>query len=121
MIANLNQIGSAGPGLYPHKNYLKECLMQDIKTAGLVRWNFKSDKCEILERVSLKEKVTKNKNSTPFLRIKSSFEGTAAKIIPMSQGKDVIYFVMGGYDKSTREGSDQNYWVNLRTGFTCHR
>jgi N-acetylneuraminic acid mutarotase len=28
---------------------------------------------------------------------------------------------MGGYDKSTREGSDQNYWVNIRTGTTGRR
>jgi hypothetical protein len=28
---------------------------------------------------------------------------------------------MGGYDRSTREGSDQNYWVNLRTGTTGRR
>jgi hypothetical protein len=28
---------------------------------------------------------------------------------------------MGGYDKTTREGSDQNYWVNLKTRTTGRR
>jgi hypothetical protein len=53
----------------------------------------------------LKQKVQKNKNETPFVKLKKIFEGNSAKIIPMTQGKDIIYFVMGGLSKASREGS----------------
>lgn len=49
-----------------------------------MKWNFAPDKCEILEKVALKEKVHKNKHSDPIVRSKTFFEGNAAKIIPMT-------------------------------------
>ena len=84
VIANINQIGGAGLGKQPHKVYLKESLIQISKTAGLAKWSFELDKCDVLEKVTLKEKVQKNRHSNIFLRAKQTFEGNAAKVIPMS-------------------------------------
>jgi len=83
-ITNLNQIGGAGLGRQPVKKYLKECLMQVGKTAGLAKWTYEHDKSDSLEKVVLSEKVRKNKHTEPFIRIKQTFEGNAAKIIPMT-------------------------------------
>ena len=50
-------------------------------------------------------KVMKNKHSVPYSTWKNSFEGYSAKFTPVMQGLDVIYYVMGGLNNDTREGS----------------
>lgn len=82
---------------------------------ALATWSCQSELKNTLKKLRLKIKITKNKFAFPYVEYKNSFEGSSAKIIPVTQGKDIIYYVMGGYNKSTREGSTQNFWVNLRT------
>ena len=99
----------------PVKKYLRESLHQIKLHNKLLKWSYYPDKKNVLQNLKLKMKVMKNKHSVPYSTWKNSFEGYSAKFTPVMQGLDVIYYVMGGLNNDTREGSTQNYWVNLRT------
>lgn len=114
VLSQINQIGGADFGRQPYRHYLQQSLYAPANK--ICSWSFDDEKRESkrFKKITLKELNVKTKMRGVYEHL-NNFKGESAKIVPMMSGKDIIFFVMGGLNKETREASNQNYCVNLRT------